>query len=188
MIRITAALIAGLLIAAFTQLAAADDPPISLAPETVTAKPALEPEPPEVISTELVATDSLDVLPDVIATRNAGGTRRIQLESTIFRRETPMAYEARGMRDPFRALIKDERKEGEVETDLLRLEAAVLTGVVWSEGHYLAMVRNKEGQTFFLREGDRIYQGRVLMVTQSTAAFETSDFGEYQRITLKVRS
>lgn len=165
---------------------AADLPPV-VDSSTIEPEYLAESEPPTELSTELSGMDSLGVLPGEVVTRNAGGTRRVQLESTVFRRETPVNYEQRGLRDPFRALIKDEKREGEIETDLLRLEDAVLTGVVWSEGHYLAMVRNKEGQTFFLREGDRIYQGRVLMVTQSTAVFETSDFGEYQRTTLKVR-
>jgi hypothetical protein len=139
------------------------------------------------ISTELGASDSLGILPTDVETPYAGGTRRVHLESTIFRREEPVVYNSNGRRDAFRALIVDEKKEGEVQTDLLRLENAVLSGVVWSLGQYMAMVKDKDGKTFFLREGDPVYQGRVLTVTQSQTSFEVTDFGEYERITLKVK-
>jgi len=151
-------------------------------PKSVKAKSAAEE-----LSTELSGSDTLDVLPSDVVTRVAGGTRRMHLENTVFRREEPVEYETNGRRDPFRALLADEKKEGEVETDLLRLEGATLKGVVWSDGSYLALVSDKDGKSFVLREGDLVYQGRVLSVTQSRATFEVSDFGDYQQITLKVR-
>ncbi|MFZ5433661.1 MAG: hypothetical protein ACOZB3_07810 [Calditrichota bacterium] len=138
------------------------------------------------ISTEMEGLDSLDVLPHEMVTSFDGGTRRINLESSVFRREEPVYYERDGNRDPFRALIRDEKKEGEIETDLLRLENAVLTGVVWSEGEYLALVKDKDGKSFFLREGDPVYQGRVLSVTQSRVELEVTEFGDYERVTLKI--
>jgi hypothetical protein len=141
----------------------------------------------EELSTELNGLDTLEVVPTDVVTRVAGGTRRVHLESTVFRREQPVEYEAAGRRDPFRALLVDEKKEGEIETELLRLEGATLKGVVWSDGTYLALVSDKEGKSFVLREGDPVYQGRVLSVTQARATFEVSDFGDYQQIVLKVR-
>ncbi len=83
--------------------------------------------------------------------------------------------------------MSDEKKEGEIKTDLLKLEEAILTGVVWSDGKYLAMVRDKDGKSFFLREGDSVYSGKVLYVGQTEAVFEISEFGDYARITLKVQ-
>jgi hypothetical protein len=139
------------------------------------------------LSTELDGLDTLELAPTEMITQVAGGTRRVHLESTVFRREQPVKYQAAGRRDPFRALLVDEKKEGEIETDLLRIEGAALRGVVWSEGVYLALVTDKDSKSFVLREGDPIYQGRVLSVTQSQAVFEVSDFGDYQKITLKVR-
>lgn len=104
------------------------------------------------------------------------------------RRETPFAYESRGRRDPFRALISDSKREANPKTDLLCLDEAVLTGVVWSGGEYLAMIRDKGGKNFFLREGDKVYRGRVTSVTQAKAVFRLVDFGEVERVTLTVRS
>jgi hypothetical protein len=169
--------------------------PPAAAPTEATAAPSPKEQPTSVkaksgseeLSTELDGLDTLEVLPSEVVTRVAGGTRRVHLESTVFRREQPVEYEAAGRRDPFRALLVDEKKEGEIETDLLRLEGATLRGVVWSDGTYLALVSDKDGKSFLLREGDPVYQGRVLSVTQARATFEVSDFGDYQQIILKVR-
>jgi len=159
-----------------------DEPSPKENPKSVKAKSGSQE-----LSTELSGLDTLEVLPSDVVTRVAGGTRRVHLESTVFRREQPVEYEAAGRRDPFRALLVDEKKEGEIETDLLRLEGATLRGVVWSDGTYLALVSDKDGKSFVLREGDPVYQGRVLSVTQARATFEVSDFGDYQQIILKVR-
>jgi hypothetical protein len=154
--------------------------------ETPPASADKNKEPAE-LSTELDGLDTLDVVPTEVITQVGGGTRRVGLENTVFRREAPVIYETDGRRDPFRALITDEKKEGEVETEFLRLEGAALKGVVWSDGQYLALISDKDGKSFVLREGDPVYQGRVVSVMQSQAVFEVSDFGDYQQITLKVK-
>jgi hypothetical protein len=150
-------------------------------------KPAANAAKGEEISTQVNGLDSLDLLSGDANSPRGDDEKRSSVESTVFRREKPVEYEPNGRRDPFRALIVDEKKEGDVETDLLLLDGAVLTGVVWAEGHYLALVRDKDGKNFFLREGDPIYQGRVTLVTQSEASFDVSDFGDYQKVVLKVR-
>ncbi len=104
------------------------------------------------------------------------------------RREEPFVYSSRGRRDSFRPLITDSKKGEVVKTDLLQLEGAVLTGVVWSGGEYLAMVKDKDGRSFFLRQGDSVYRGKVITVTQKKAVFRLVEFGEVERITLSVRS
>jgi hypothetical protein len=139
------------------------------------------------LSAKLGAVDTLGVLPDDNDASHDSDHRRAHLESTVFRREKPVEYVSGGRRDPFRALIADEKKGAEeVETDLLKLNGAILTGVVWAQGQYLALVKDNEGKNFFLRDGDPIYQGHVTLVTQSQASFEISDFGDYQKVVLKV--
>ncbi len=142
------------------------------------------------LSTQLGAVDSLGVVPGGLTPAPSGDTRRSHLESSVFRRESPVEYLSEGRRDPFHALIVDEKKRGdeEIETDLLQISGAVLTGVVWANGYYLALVRDNDDRNFFLHEGDPIYQGRVTLVTQSQATFEISDFGDYQKVVLKVRA
>ncbi len=141
----------------------------------------------DVLSTELSGVDSLDVAPHQVDTQYQGGHRRIQLERSVFRRAEPFRYASNSRRDPFRALIVDEKKEGEIQTDLLRVDKATLTGVVWSEGEYLGMVRDDTGTNFFLREGDPVFNGRVTTVTQSQIVFDIVEFGDYQQVVLKVQ-
>jgi hypothetical protein len=141
----------------------------------------------EVLSTEMSGVDTLDVIPKEMIMKSGEGTRRIKLETTVFHREEPVVYRSEGLRDPFRALIVNEKKEGEIKTDLLRMEEAILTGIVWSSGDYVALVRDKDGKNFFLRKGDPIYQGTVVEVEQSRAVFEVSEFGDYSRIVLEVQ-
>ena len=117
------------------------------------------------------------------AVHAAGAIRRSYL-----RRETPFFYEPGGRRDPFRPLISEMKRGETIVTDLLRLEEAVLTGVVWSSGEYLAMVRDKDGRNFFLREGDAVFRGKVVSVTQTKAVFQLVDFGEVEHVTLTVRA
>jgi hypothetical protein len=140
-----------------------------------------------IISTEMSGVDSLGIMPTEMVTPTEGGFRSVPIEASVFHRETPVTYEALGRRDPFRPLLTDDKGKGDIDTDLLVIDGAVLKGVVWSEGQYLAIIRDKSGKTFFLREGDPIYQGHVLMVTQSQTVFEIADFGEYDQVTLKVK-
>ncbi len=104
------------------------------------------------------------------------------------RREKPFVYSSRGRRDAFRPLIMDSKRGEETKTDLLQMEGAVLTGVVWSGGEYLVMVKDKDGKSFFLRQGDAVYRGKVITVTQTKAIFQLVEFGEIERITLTIRS
>jgi hypothetical protein len=166
---------------------------LSLSSSSVIAQAAEEPtakssaEEVDVLSTEMSGVDTLDVMPHEMIMKSGEGTRRVKLETTVFHREAPVVYRSEGLRDPFRALVVNEKKEGEVKTDLLRLEDAMLTGIVWSSGDYVALVRDKDGKNFFLRKGDPIYQGTVLEVEQSRATFEVSEFGDYSRVTLEVQ-
>jgi hypothetical protein len=154
----------------------------------VTAVPA-SPGPQSVPETGQIAADSLGIIADSTGMKDlpTGDTHRGHIENTVFRREPPVSYHREGRRDPFRALIVDEKKPDVIETDLLIVDGATLTGVVWAEGRYLAMVRDKDGKSFFLHEGDPVYQGRVTLVTQNQANFEISDFGDYQKVTLRVQ-
>jgi hypothetical protein len=135
---------------------------------------------------EMIANDTL-AAPGDSYDDGTGGVRTSDLEASVFRREAPVAYHANGRRDPFRAMLVDSKKEGDIHTDLLVLDGATLTGVVWSGQNYLAMVKDKDGTSFFLREGDPVYQGRVVEISQVQAVFALSSFGDTDRITLKVR-
>lgn len=130
-------LLLALLLAAHTGFADSDNPVKrkKLAPsETPAPMPDVLDREGETLNTGVAGLDSLNVLPTELETESNGGTRRVKLETKVFKRHEPVHYNASGNRDPFRALVSDERKEGEIKTDLLRMEEAVLTGVVWSDG------------------------------------------------------
>jgi len=133
--------------------------------------------------TDTIKTMGLRAQPASPAAHAGGASRRSYL-----RRETPFFYEPGGRRDPFRPLISEMKRGESIVTDLLRLEGAVLTGVVWSAGEFLAMVRDKDGRNFFLREGEAVFRGKVVSVTQTKAVFQLVDFGEVERVTLTVRA
>lgn len=142
----------------------------------------------ETLSTMTSASDSLGVLPTEMETESNGGMRRVKLETTVFKRHEPVYYLASDLRDPFRALVvRETGGDDPPVTDLLIMEDAILTGVVWSDGKYFAMVSDKEKKSFFLREGDKVFNGQVLYVGQSEVVFELTEFGDYTRITLKVQ-
>jgi hypothetical protein len=140
------------------------------------------------ITTELQSLDTLDVMPSEMETQD-GGVRKVSLEKNVFRRQTPIDYQSFSRRDPFRPLLVDARSQekDDPDPDLLRMDGAKLQGVVWADGQYMALVKDKSGKIFFLREGDSINQGHVLMVSQAQAVFEIADFGDYDQITLKVK-
>ncbi len=119
---------------------------------------------------------------------SSGAANQVAPRRSSLRREDPFAYDSRGRRDPFRPLISQGKADEDIKTDLLRVDGAVLTGVVWSGGQYLAMVRDKDGNNFFLREGDSVFRGKIVTVTQTKAVFQLVEFGEVERVTLTVRA
>lgn len=138
------------------------------------------------LSTRLGGVDTLGVVPTEVLTPYQGGTRRVPLENSVFRREQPISYSSDSRRDPFRPLIVDNKQEGEIHTDLLIVDGANLTGVIWAGDQSLATVKDNKGRSFFLHEGEPVYSGRVVSITQTSITFEISGFGEYRQVTLKV--
>ncbi|MBM3325275.1 MAG: pilus assembly protein PilP [Calditrichaeota bacterium] len=134
------------------------------------------------------AADSLTTSPTPEVVSPSNTTKRTATYRSVLRREKTFTYDAGGRRDPFRPLIVEGKRGQEVVTSLLQLDGAVLTGVVWSEGEYLAMVRDKHGKNFFLREGDPVFRGHVVSVSQTKAVFQLAEFGAVERVTLTVRA
>jgi hypothetical protein len=134
-------------------------------------------------------TDTTSVIfPDETTTTPSGTPQQTGPHRSSLRREEPFAYDSRGRRDPCRPLISERKADDDIKTDLLRVDGAVLTGVVWSSGQYLAMVRDKDGNNFFLREGDAVFRGKLVTVTQTKAIFRLVDFGEVEQVILTVRA
>lgn len=94
--------------------------------------------------------------------------------------EEGFTYNPRGRRDPFRSLILPERekaaKAGEGLPPLQRIDSAdlKLTGIIWDQTSYIAMVETPEGKDFVIREGTVVglNKGIVKKITQRNLIIE----------------
>ncbi len=89
-------------------------------------------------------------------------------------------YSSRGKKDPFRP----EAMEGEEE--LLNVSEAKLLGVIRSEEGDVALLQDRRGVGYVLKEGDRVRNGRVVKIESDRVIFATVDFGFTRRIELKL--
>src|SRR6202790_1010856 len=70
-------------------------------------------------------------------------------------------------RDPFESLVGREKAQAEASKNLppgkagLQVASLRLDGIVRSSNGMIAVVTNPQARTYFLREGDQLYDGRV---------------------------
>lgn len=77
------------------------------------------------------------------------------------------SYNPFGRRDPFRALLLDQKAEGEKSKDPLLnydLSKFVLTGIVWGLANPKAIVKDGSGQGHVINRGTRIGRNRGQVV------------------------
>lgn len=73
--------------------------------------------------------------------------------------EEGYTYNPRGRRDPFKSLLIVEREKaarlGEVLPPLQKIDSAdfKLTGIIWDQAEYTAMVETPDGKGFVVKEG-----------------------------------
>ncbi len=89
-------------------------------------------------------------------------------------------YSSRGKKDPF----QPETEIGEEE--LLNVSEAKLLGVIKSEEGNVALLQDRRGVGYVLKEGDRVRNGRVVRIESDRVIFATVDFGFTRRIELKL--
>jgi Tfp pilus assembly protein PilP len=87
-------------------------------------------------------------------------------------------YEPQGRRDPFVSLVN---RGTEVQTPSavrgpgvagLTVDEVALRGIVHSKGAYAAMVQAPDGRSYFVRAGQRLYDGKVKAVTATAVVFD----------------
>ena len=101
-----------------------------------------------------------------------------------FRRTPVFEYSTRGRRDPFDALVKEG--DGDVKTDLLNIEEATLTGIVWGGDQMVAIFKDKDGKSHYMRKGSAVYRGRIIDINDNSVIVSITQFGTTRRVEFKV--
>ncbi len=80
-------------------------------------------------------------------------------------------------RDPFESLVGREKAQAEMAKNLppgkagLQVATLRLDGIVKAPNGMIAVVTNPQARTYFLREGDQLYDGRVEKIAMDSVSF-----------------
>ncbi len=79
-------------------------------------------------------------------------------------------------RDPFESLIGRQQRQGQAVPAIagkpgLIIASLRLDGIVRAPNGMIAVVTNPQQRTYFLREGDQLYDGRVEKITMDSVSF-----------------
>jgi len=80
-------------------------------------------------------------------------------------------------RDPFESLVGREKAAAEMQKNLppgkagLQVASLRLDGIVKAPNGMIAVVTNPQARTYFLREGDQLYDGRVEKIAMDSVSF-----------------
>lgn len=92
-------------------------------------------------------------------------------------------YSSFARRDPFGSLIKGNFSATN-GGDLLDIGEITLVGVVWGDDDKFAMVQDPRKHVHVLRVGDRVVNGKVVKVTQTSLTVQHYFFGETANVTI----
>jgi Tfp pilus assembly protein PilP len=87
------------------------------------------------------------------------------------------AEEKVARRDPFESLVGRDKAAAEANKNLppgkagLQVSSLRLDGIVRSPNGMIAVVTNPQSRTYFLREGDQLYDGRVEKIAMDGVSF-----------------
>jgi Tfp pilus assembly protein PilP len=82
-----------------------------------------------------------------------------------------------GRRDPFESLVGRQQAAASASKNLppgkagLQVSTLRLDGIVRSSNGMIAMVTNPQSRTYFLREGDQLYDGKVEKIAMDGVSF-----------------
>jgi Tfp pilus assembly protein PilP len=82
-----------------------------------------------------------------------------------------------GRRDPFESLVGRQQAQAAASKNLppgkagLQVSTLRLDGIVRSSNGMIAMVTNPQSRTYFLREGDQLYDGKVEKIAMDGVSF-----------------
>jgi hypothetical protein len=93
----------------------------------------------------------------------------------------PMAYDAKGRRDPFTPVSLASESKG------INVTAAKLVGIVRAPQGNLALVEGPDGVGYILKNGDGLGNGRVTGITATTVTFAVAaQPGQATTVTLRL--
>lgn len=92
-------------------------------------------------------------------------------------------YSSFARRDPFASLVSGEFAATN-EDDLLDIGELTLVGVVWGRDDRFGVVQDSRKRVRVLRVGDRVVNGKVIQVTQSSLTVQHYFFGETANVTI----
>jgi Tfp pilus assembly protein PilP len=89
--------------------------------------------------------------------------------------QTPSEGEKLARRDPFESLVNRNKDNGAKNLPPgkagLQVSTLRLDGIVRSSNGMIAVVSNPQARTYFLREGDQLYDGRVDKIAMDGVSF-----------------
>lgn len=94
-------------------------------------------------------------------------------------------YQSWGRPDLFAALVSGDFEAGEA-AELVDVNNAKLVGVMWGPTDQFALVEDGSGNGYILRVGDRVQNGRVLAVQNSSLVASVSLYGITNRVILRL--
>lgn len=93
----------------------------------------------------------------------------------------PLAYDAKGRRDPFAPVSLASESKG------INVTAAKLVGIVRSREGNLALVEGPDGVGYILKSGDGLGNGRVTGITATSVTFAVAALpGQASTVTLRL--
>ena len=92
-------------------------------------------------------------------------------------------YASFARRDPFASLVSGEFAATN-EDDLMDIGELTLVGVVWGRDDRFGVVQDSRKRVHVLRVGDRVVNGKVIEVTQTSLTVQHYFFGETANVTI----
>jgi Tfp pilus assembly protein PilP len=118
------------------------------------------------------------------ALKPAGKSASKKRARTVSDKSTPEASEAQapktGRRDPFESLVGRQKAQADAAKNLppgkggLQVGTLRVDGIVHAPNGMIAVVSNPQQRTYFLREGDQLYDGRVEKIAMDGISFHES--------------
>jgi Tfp pilus assembly protein PilP len=99
------------------------------------------------------------------------------VEQEVSPDQTQQAEEKAARRDPFESLLMQQQAAKNAAVNLppgkagLQVSTLRLDGIVKAPSGMIAVVTNPQSRTYFLREGDQLYDGRVEKIAMDGVSF-----------------